>query len=96
MSYAGKKSWCSDFWLLFWLLGGPAILLHDDDDIRQQEKKHLFYYFFYFYKPTAPRLAHGVRPLTDAQTHIKQGWHHSAALDSYDVYTATGQPDGAH
>jgi hypothetical protein len=53
MSYAGKKSWRSDFWLLFRSLGGLAILLHDDDDIRQQEKKHLFL-SIYFYKLTGP------------------------------------------
>lgn len=47
MSYAGKKSWRSDFWLLFRSLGGLAILLHDDDDIRQQEKKHLFLLFIF-------------------------------------------------
>ncbi|KAL6837809.1 hypothetical protein V8C40DRAFT_16141 [Trichoderma camerunense] len=76
MSYAGKKSWRSDFWLLFRLLGGLAILLHDDDDIRQQEKKHLFYYYLFLQTHGPPRLAHGVRPLTDAQTHITKRWHH--------------------
>lgn len=86
MSYAGKKSWRSDFWLLFRLLGGLAILLHDDDDIRQQEKKHLFLLFI-FTNSRAPSIG-AWRKATYGRSnaHHKKGGIISAALDSYDVY----------